>query len=105
MTELTLIRAMARNEIKGALGVGIKMLLLTRKEISTNEIADFFDRDVKSITYAISGLKARGWLKRVGMATTYGLAKDSRTGDLRRVSINSGVYSATDKLKQLISEK
>jgi predicted transcriptional regulator len=81
------------------------VLLLTERDMSTVEIADYFDTDVKRITYHIGNLKASGYVKRVGSSTTHGVAVSSRTGNIMTTSKTAAVYTITDKFKKMAGIK
>tara|TARA_R110000851_G_scaffold275983_1_gene428819 strand:+ start:600 stop:917 length:318 start_codon:yes stop_codon:yes gene_type:complete len=104
MTELRYIKAFMHDGplSRRILSLGVCIYLIENAEVSTNELAEYFDVDVVSVTYAIGNMQRAGWLIRTGWSNTRGLALDSRTGKLTKTSINSGIYSATDKLKDLM---
>lgn len=69
---------------------------------STTDVAEYFDIDVKTVTYHMSHLKKGGYVERVGMSTVYGLAVSSRTGRLTKTTSNSATYKVTDKFLEYL---
>ena len=69
---------------------------------STLDVAEYFDVDVKTVTYHMSHLKRGGYGERVGMSTVYGLAVSSRNGRLTKTSRNSATYKVTDKFLEYL---
>ena len=70
---------------------------------STIQIADYFDIDVKTVTYHIVNLRKAGHVERVGMVTTHGLT-NNRNGKLVTTSRNCATYKVTTKFLNFITD-
>lgn len=86
----------------GMLPLGILSQILMRKEMSSGALADYFDIGQVEVTRAINNLAKSGLVQKIGKDTRYGLALDSRTGQLRKTSQTHGVYAVTQKLLDLM---
>ena len=86
---------------KRIISTGLCMYLLEHGEASTRDMAEFFDINVNQVTYSITGLRRGGWVERIAMVSTTGLALDSRSGKLSTTSRTNGVYAPTDKLRRV----
>lgn len=69
---------------------------------STIQVAEYFDIDVKTVTYHMNHLRMGEWVRRVGMVTVKGLAISSRTGKLTNTARNCATYEVTDKFLEKV---
>tara|TARA_R110000744_G_scaffold380326_1_gene500720 strand:- start:548 stop:862 length:315 start_codon:yes stop_codon:yes gene_type:complete len=93
------------NWIVGITPTAFVLFIHENGSTSTIQIAEYFDIDVKTVTYHMSHLKRGGYVERDGMITVYGLAVSSRTGKLTKTTRNCATYKVTiEFLKYLGNE-